>query len=310
MWWFLLACDDFHVCDEPVATDTLPARLSETGLYADIAARQVADDALPYTPRNALWSDGADKQRWLRLPAGSVIDTTDADDWRFPVGATFWKEFALDGVVLETRVLTRTGAGDADWAAVAYVWEGDDAIATPEGATDVAGTAHDVPDAASCFGCHGGRKSRVLGVSAVQLPEVGVDGVGLEDLRGTWLDASVEAVDPPGDTTAQAALGYLHANCSHCHNQIRPDRVGARCYDPENDLDFHLPGTAVASVDDTPAIQSAVDHGIKRGDADASEIIHRMSARGDLFGAGMPPLGTEVVDDEGIAALRAWIDTL
>lgn len=310
MLWWLVACDDFRVCDDPVATDTLPTHLSETGLYADIAARLVADDALPYTPRYALWSDGADKQRWLRLPVDSTIDTSDSDDWRFPVGATFWKEFSRDGVALETRVLTRTGEGDADWAAVAYVWDGDDAIATPDGVVDVAGTTHDVPDAASCFGCHGGRVSRVLGVSAVQLPEHGEAGIGLEDLRGAWLDDSVVAADPPGDAKAQAALGYLHANCSHCHNQIRPEREGARCYDPENDLDFHLPGDAVSSVDDAPAVQTAVDHGITPGNADQSEVISRISTRDDFFGPSMPPLGTEEIDEEGIATLRAWIDAM
>lgn len=307
-WWCLLACRDFRVCDEPVATDALPARLSETGLYADLAGRIVADDALPYTPRTPLWSDGAEKQRWVRLPAGTTVDTTDPDDWRFPVGSTFWKEFSLNGTPLETRVLTRTGEGDADWAAVAYVWDGGDAVATPTGAVDVAGTNHDVPDDASCFGCHGGRVSRVLGVSAVQLPERGVDGIGLEDLRGTWLDDAVTAADPPGDATAQTALGYLHANCSHCHNQIRPEVEGARCYDPENDLDFHLPGVPVTRVEDTPAVQSAVGHGITPGIADASEVIRRISTRKDLFGPSMPPLGTEEVDEQGVATLRAWID--
>ena len=44
------------------------------------------------------------------------------------------------------------------------------------------------------------------------------------------------AVVVPGDALDQEALGYLHANCSHCHNQDRPESDGARCYDPRNDF--------------------------------------------------------------------------
>ena len=83
----LIACDDFHVCDMP-STERLarvPTRLSETG----IASGQ------PYTPNFALWSDGAAKERWLSLPAGTEIDTSDPDDWRFPDGTRAWKQFAV-----------------------------------------------------------------------------------------------------------------------------------------------------------------------------------------------------------------------
>ena len=46
----------------------LPERLSETGLYTDIASDRVADGVLAYQPAFALWSDGADKRRWISLP--------------------------------------------------------------------------------------------------------------------------------------------------------------------------------------------------------------------------------------------------
>src|SRR5687767_5270313 len=43
-------------------------RLSETGLYADLATRSVAPDNLEFRPAHQLWSDNADKHRWLKLP--------------------------------------------------------------------------------------------------------------------------------------------------------------------------------------------------------------------------------------------------
>src|SRR4051812_34870931 len=70
----------------PASRHELPRRLSELGLYADLRAGSVVEDVRPYRPSFALWSDGASKRRWIRLPAGARIDTSDMDAWRFPVG--------------------------------------------------------------------------------------------------------------------------------------------------------------------------------------------------------------------------------
>jgi hypothetical protein len=83
-----------------------PARLADTGLYEDFAARRVAADVLPYTPQYPLWSDGATKRRWIRLPPGAAIDASDPDAWVFPVGTKLWKEFSF-----ERRVETGSWSG-------------------------------------------------------------------------------------------------------------------------------------------------------------------------------------------------------
>src|SRR6185436_16445592 len=111
-----LACSRYWVCDEPVETDLarLPARLSETGLFRAEGVEALAAGVRAYRPQFALWSDGADKRRWVLLPVDSRIDTADPDDWSFPVGTKFWKEFTRDGVRVETRLLTRWGTGQGD----------------------------------------------------------------------------------------------------------------------------------------------------------------------------------------------------
>ena len=53
-------------------------------------------------PTEALWSDGAVKRRFIYLPPGTTIDTTNMDEWVFPVGTKFWKEFSVDGRKLRT----------------------------------------------------------------------------------------------------------------------------------------------------------------------------------------------------------------
>src|SRR5262245_12020436 len=82
---------------------TAPLRLSETGLYD--ASGAIDPRNLPFVPQYPLWSDGAEKLRWVRLPEGSKIDVTDVDAWRFPAGTRFWKQFVWAGSKVETRMI-------------------------------------------------------------------------------------------------------------------------------------------------------------------------------------------------------------
>lgn len=293
--------------EEPLVA-ALPARLSETGLF-DPATGEIAAGVRAFTPRFELWSDGATKRRWISLPPGARIDTTDMDAWRFPVGTRLWKEFTRDGVVVETRLLWKHGDAAGAWTPMAYVHRaGGDAVATPAGRVDALGTAHDVPSAASCRGCHAGTESGVLGFSAVQLPWTARDGeVGLERLVAEGLLSVPPAREAviPGDATTTAALGYLHANCSHCHNQERPARSGPRCFDPENDLDFMLRTRELDRPEATATYRSAVGTAVIPGDPEGSDMIVRARGRDPWW--GMPALGTERVDEDGVATLARWI---
>jgi len=309
-----LACGRYWLCDEPAQADLsrLPARLSETGLFRDVASEALEAGVRAYRPQFALWSDGADKRRWVSLPADARIDTADPDDWNFPVGTRFWKEFTRDGVRVETRLLSRWGTGPGDWIGAAYVWneEGSDAGLTAHGALDARGTAHDVPAAGECMACHGGTKSVILGFSAIQLAHDDADGgVTLDTLNSENLLSDPSSEEPlvPGNETERAALGYLHANCGHCHNQDRPSHSGARCFDPDNDLDFRLSVHALASVADT-ATRKTIGGAVKPGAPGASRLIELMSQRG-LF-KQMPPLATERVDHDAVELLSAFIREL
>lgn len=295
-----------YVCPPSTPTDALPERLSETGLYADLASDAIAPGVVSYRPRFALWSDGAEKRRWLALPAGMQIDAADPDDWAFPDGTRVWKEFTRDGTRVETRLLAKVGD---EWLAQAYLWLDDesDAIAAPAGYVDARGTEHDVPAAGECSGCHGGRSSFVLGISAVQLGYDAPAGeLDLADLvaANALTTPMPSEIAVPGDDDARASLGYLHANCGHCHNSASPDRP---CLAP-GVYDFWLRTDGLASVESTATYTSAVDDAIEPGDPDGSKLIRRMSRRS--IPGRMPPLGSRIVDDEALATLRRWIARL
>ncbi len=304
-------CDsgpDFRDCsaEDIGATATLPKTLSAAGLYSDITAGAVAAEVVEFTPRFPLWTDGAKKRRWLRLPAGGKVDTSQKDDWDFPVGTQFYKEFTRDGVRVETRLNLRTESG---WAAAAYIWraDGSDADIEIAGKENVLGTAHDVPGARQCLSCHGGRRNFSLGFSATQLPE----GVRKKLLGEGVLTDPVEG-DLALDQAASEGLGFLHANCSHCHNADRsaqPQATG--CYDPDlqgdRNFDFTLPYT-LAGLAGAPAVKTGRD---VLGTPSESNVLNRIRVRNlDPDRPSMPPLGTELVTESGVAAVEALIASL
>jgi hypothetical protein len=310
------ACSSLIVgrCSEPSSERLAmePERLSATGLFVTASPEALGADVIAYRPRFELWSDGAEKRRWVHLPPGARIDSQDMDAWQFPVGTKFWKEFAVGGVRVETRLLHKVGPAPANWVALAYVWNagGTDAIATPEGQDDARGTPHDVPSAGKCMGCHGGTPSHVLGFGAIQLAhDAPADQVSLARLVG---DGRLTKLPPallrvPGDQTTQQALGYLHANCSHCHNQDRPPSTGPRCFDPRKDFDLSLRVGRLATLETTPVYATAIGSIVTPGDADASTLMVRFGS-GTFYRPQMPSLGTETVDQDALRVLRAWIE--
>lgn len=284
--------------------EELPETLSAAGLFAEGVTGAYATGVRSYEVRYPLWTDDAEKLRHILLPEGEGIDVSDADHWAFPAGTRIYKEFRVDGVPVETRLLWKRS--DGEWAYVSYVYraDGSDADAAPEGGTDVLGTEHDVPTQAQCRNCHQGGGDFVLGLGAIQLDRA----VFAEWTTDGLLPMGTEPADAPGDAGEQAALGYLHSNCAHCHNDNHPL---AR----QRGLRLWLP-VGVADAMDAPAWQTSAgmrafhelagtDVLVVPGDAEASQLFLRMGVRDETQ---MPSLGTERVDEAGLAAVRAWIE--
>ena len=298
------------------------------GLFADDACKVLAEGVASYTPNYDLWADGASKQRYIYLPPGTQIDTQNPDRWNFPVGTRIYKTFSLDGLKLETRVLEKTAPAAAaeSWQFTAWVWGADQkrvAPAAASGESNVLGTAHDVPSAAQCQTCHAQPGlDGVNGFGAVQLNN-DARGWNLRKLiaeqrlvngAGGALNVDEQRARLPGDEAAQAALGYLHGNCAHCHGGPSPRAS--------------LTLTALVGLTDVskaPAYAgscnclkrwtgrlakdgSGLSLRIMPGAAAHSGIVARMSVRKQ--GEQMPPVGTELVDDYGVSTVAAWIDAL
>jgi hypothetical protein len=288
----------------PVAGSRDTFLLSQTGLYRDNASKQLAPDLIAYEPKYKLWSDGAEKSRWLRLPKDTQIDSSDMDHWEFPVGSMLFKEFRRDGQRLETRLIARTGPGPDDYFMGAFEWDESetDAVFMSTGDNDVRNTDHDIPEVKRCRTCHNGEPGRVLGYSAVQQPSAAAPlSVGIST-----------PYEIEGDELTRNALGYLHANCGNCHNEHGTSRTDTnlilRLSTNEHKLvDSQLYKTSVGVKLDH-WLQHGYDDRIKPADPGASAILARMRSR--TKDDAMPPFASKHVDEEGVAQVTSWITTL
>jgi hypothetical protein len=314
-------------------TDTeqnLPADVFCIGLYDHHDATKHSSDVFPYAPGVTFWSDGAEKQRYLYLPPGTQIDTSDIDAWKFPVGTKAFKEFRFDGKLVETRIfLKRT---ETAWASGTYIWnaEGTAAPLNTSRKPVIVRDGYEIPTAKDCGKCHHGGADYLLGVEAVALSLPTTEGLTLArlvDMGALSHPPNGTSIQLPEDATgrAGAALGYLHANCGMpCHS--------TRGLGEETKLIMRLratefwtaPGAAPRSpvVDETDTYHATIDQKpttksvsskfpgalrITRG-AHAESLVWILShTRGDYQ---MPPLVSHRVDEVGTSALRDWIDAL
>ena len=166
--------------------------LSQTGLYIDIATKQLAPDATEFTPANVLWSDAAEKHRWIQLPAGAQIDRP---TWITGSSRSARSSSRSSRSTASASRRASSGASPipaiARWTTLfgAYVWNDSESEATfmEDGADNMRGTDHDAPAADTCWKCHVGEAGHILGFSALQLGDVSalpLTDASRHDVRG------------------------------------------------------------------------------------------------------------------------------
>lgn len=306
-----------------------PAMLSQTGLFTERSADGtlvLAEGVREFQPRYWLWSDGSDKKRYVYLPPGTQIDTSDPDHWVLPVGTKLWKSFISGeqrNQLVETRLIERIGEGEHDFRYATYFWMAADStdamlMKYNNERLNAAGTTHDIPSGPMCERCHNGLKERALGFSALQLNH-DLGGLNLASLLEEGLLTEPISLDigmPGDDELTRDALGYLHANCGNCHNDspgLPVESVPA----PQmflrvlvGDLTVEDTGTYKTAVNQltTASSELGIDYRIYGGDDTLSALYFRMTRR--MIEDQMPPIGTEVTDDEGLSVIQEWISDL
>lgn len=306
----------------PPPPDMFPDKLSKTGCVDAADATKPAGGLIPYQPNSPLWSDGADKARWLALPDGAKITIQPDGDFDLPIGSVLLKSFRASGKLVETRLFVRHD--DGGWAGYTYEWDedGKDATLLPSSKAKSLGGGKSwyYPSRPECLACHTGAAGRTLGLEVGQLNAdftytetnrlsnqmATFDHIGLFDAP---LSAPIEKLEAfPAPTSNQGtvetrARAYLQANCAFCH---RPNSVGGGPMDLRYSVPF---GDAKAcGLDPSNGDQGVAGAKIIAPGDPAHSL---MSVRPKALGAGrMPPLASQVVDVEGTAVIDAWIKSL
>lgn len=311
------------VSDAAILADGYPAALSEYGFFTDLKSRTPAPRLFGYTLNTPLFSDYAEKQRYLYVPAGKQA-RYDADKvLDLPVGSAIVKTFGYrqQGAFrpIETRLLLHRAAG---WVAIPYVWNADlgDAVLKRSGTrvpvtfADPGGTirtiSYAVPNQNQCKGCHDladaiqpiGPKARNLNdgrqlqamVAAGILDRAPADAPRL----ARWDDESA-----PLDARATA---YLETNCAHCHNAAGPASNSGLFFD------WRQPDPTARGIGKHPVAAGRGSGGreldIDPGHPENSILLYRMASTDP--GVAMPELGRATTHDAAIALLTRWIAAL
>lgn len=301
-----------QVNDQAITTTGFPASLQDFGFFVDGAAQKPAKGVTPYRVQTPLWSDGAEKLRFVYVPKGGKARAQGDGLIDLPVGSALIKTFKLDGRLIETRVLLHRADG---WLALPYQWN----PAQTEARLVVAGArlplltpageriSYAIPNKNQCKECH------ALGGAVVPL------GPKARNLSQQWLrdwaraghldrvpavSRRVPLWEERGQVpVADAARGYLDANCAHCHNP------GGSASNSGLDLRWEQQTPVSYGVYKRPTAagrgSGGLDFDIKPGDPDGSILIHRMESLEG--GVAMPEIGRSSHDREGEALVRAWV---
>jgi uncharacterized repeat protein (TIGR03806 family) len=311
---------------------TFPAKLSDTGLFADLSDLSFNPGIERYDINLPFWSDYARKSRWFMLPNDTdTFGFVEEGNWDLPTGALFIKHFDYDltrgnpatAKRLETRLLVKNDTGSYG---VSYRWNeaGTEAFLVDDGGEDfdmninISGTPTNVhwriPSRSECLACHTAAGGHGLSFETRQLNRTGTLG-GSTDNYLQLLASAGYLSNPPAQvhslpkfvvptdnsqTLETRARSWLAVNCSYCH---QAGGAGIGVFDMRPDLSLMQSGMIDGHVGN---VQQAHHKALVRGDHSASVIWSRLAADGGY--TRMPPLATAVVDPEGVQLVMDWIN--
>jgi uncharacterized repeat protein (TIGR03806 family) len=294
---------------------------------------------IPYDLNSSLFSDYAEKLRFVYVPEGKKALYNDTAVIDFPVGSCLIKTFyysndyrdkAKGRKIMETRILVRRENG---WDALPYIWNDEQTDARLEvtgGSKKISwindkGEAmnlnYSIPNKNLCNNCHViGEAFTPIGPKVRNLNKDFAYAEGTENQLEHWAKAGVFGGlacpatkpknpvwnDPKTGSLQDRAKAYLDINCAHCHNpKGRGNTSGLDLRYENNDMNSY--GMCKSPI---AAGRGAGDmlYDIHPGHPERSILLYRIESTdpGEL----MPEIGRQLQHREGVALIREWISSL
>jgi uncharacterized repeat protein (TIGR03806 family) len=303
-----------------------------TGKLADLVP---SEKVIPYDINSVLFSNYAEKLRFIKLPDGIQANYTTEGLLDIPKGTIIIKNFYYENDfskpgngrrILETRLLVNEEKG---WTAYPYVWNDEQTEAFYDVAGDVKKVSYInaggksitidyiIPNKNQCKGCHiRGDKMLPIGTTAMQLNREHVYTNGKQNQLTYWQQQGLlnglpalntiekfPAIDDKSKSLESRARAYLDVNCGTCHHPQGPANTSGLFlhYDQDASVELGIMKSPVAAG--RGAGKNSYD--IVPGKPHKSILSFRMQTNDP--GIAMPELGREQVHKEGVKLIKEWI---
>jgi uncharacterized repeat protein (TIGR03806 family) len=308
------------ISDAAISGVISPPTLSAFGFFNGSADRP-AQSLIPYELGTPLFSDYAEKRRFIYLPKGTKISASADGRLNFPVGSALIKSFGYPDAggklrAIETRVMLNRAQG---WVALPYVWRKDGSDAdlrlggtrlpakfTKSNGQEMA-ISYAVPNKNQCKQCHSSADA-VMPIGPLWQNMVfqrGADRRRILKDNPSLAKLTAEARWDAGEsgTLDQRARAYLRVNCGHCHAP-KGSASNSGLF-----LDGLAKDAAAYGIGKRPVAAGRasgdLDFIIEPGKPERSILLARMKSIDP--GIAMPELGRATAHDEGIELLEDWI---
>lgn len=317
-------------------TNTLHTKLSDYNFFkGDIKLQNPSEELLPYEPISSLFTDYAKKKRFVYIPKNKKANyTSDDESLNLPIGSALVKTFYYDQVVpsnttriIETRVMIRRDTG---WIFAEYVWneQQTEAYLQMGGSTTAVSFQHngstqainyEIPSEGNCATCHNSNLQPLpIGIKPQNLNSTYLYADGSKNQLNKWVEKGflqntipetinsvVDYSDASKDINLRAR-SYFDINCAHCHHAD-----GSANY-----VDLRFAYSESSNFENLGVNQGAgipvpgVFHGliVAPQNAQESSLYYMMGTNNPMV--KMPRLGRTIVDQEGLALVEAWINSL
>ena len=311
-------------------------RLSEYGFFSDLPGQVPAEGVIPYSLNTPLFSDYAQKLRFIQVPEGGTLTYNDSAVFDMPIGTKIIKTFYYyhsekkkekGRKLIETRLLLHEENG---WVALPYIWNDEQTDATLQVAGDIKEVSwtnekgkkmkidYLIPNKNQCKGCHLSEdKLQPIGPAARHLNRTfeypgGAKNqlellVSMGKLSGMpaleKVPKNIEWEAPSDATIADRARSWLDINCGHCHSPQGPANTSGLFLDIHETDPYKLGVMKPPVAAGRGAGERLYD--IVPGKPDESILVYRMESNDP--GIRMPEIGRSIQHKEGLDVIREWI---